>query len=128
MPDHTSVVDRTSYLADVISLYLNAPDTPNDESRSDWVIASQLYSSGIPIKTVRFAFQLVFLRRHLHNLNEGISAPIRSLAYYQAVIRNLTDSELDPSYMAYIAYKYSKVCDDPTAYIQRIKESAEAPG
>jgi hypothetical protein len=115
-------VNRSAYIAEIARLYVDAPDTPSEVSRTDWVIANQLYTAGVPIITVRFAFHLVFLRRYLRNLEEGFSAPILSLAYFRMVISKLTKDELDPFYMDIIADKYASIAPDPQAYIQRIKD------
>lgn len=121
-PQDPKPADRSAYITETIGLYLGAPDTPSEASRADWVIANQLYEAGTPINTVRFAFHLVFLRRHLRNLEKGISEPILSLAYFRTVISNLTKDELDPLYMDIIADKYSRVATAPQEYIQRIQD------
>ena len=43
---------RTDYLAEVIRLYLLAPDTPAKARRRDWAVAGTLYRLGIPLLTV----------------------------------------------------------------------------
>jgi len=45
-------VKRTDYLAEVIRLYLLAPDTPAKARRRDWAVAGTLYRLGIPLLTV----------------------------------------------------------------------------
>ena len=55
--------DPASFVARVICLYLEHPDTPDIPSSADWDIAHDLHHRGIPLDTVRLAFQLAFVRR-----------------------------------------------------------------
>jgi hypothetical protein len=100
-------VKRADYLAEVIRLYLLAPDTPHKASRRDWSIADTLYRRGISFQTVGHAIRLATLRRHLRNRQLGPLEPIHSLAYYRAVIERMDLLALDPGYIEYIAWKYN---------------------
>ncbi len=97
---------RTDYLAEVIRLYLRAPDTPAKARRRDWAIATTLYRRRIPLRIVAHAIRLATLRRHLRDARYGPLEPIHSLAYYRAVIDQLDPAALDPGYIDYVAWRY----------------------
>lgn len=97
---------RADYLAEVIRIYLLAPDTPTKARSRDWAIASTLYRLEIPIQTVAHAIRLATLRRHLRDPELGPLEPIHSLAYYRTVIDQMDPLALDPGYIEYTAWKY----------------------
>ena len=99
---------RNDYLAEVIRLYLLAPDTPGKPSRRDWAIASHLYEQAIPIETIAHAIRFATLRRHFRDPALGALEPIHSLAYYRRVIDLLDPLALDPGYVDYVAWKYRR--------------------
>ena len=99
---------RNDYLAEVIRLYLRAPDTPRKASRRDWAIAGDLYQQGTPVQTVAHAIRFAALRRHLRDPELGPLEPIHSLAYYRRVIDLLDPLALDLDYVDYIAWKYRR--------------------
>ncbi len=103
---------RTDYLAEVIRLYLLAPDTPRKARHRDWAIAGAIYRRGIPLQTVAHAIRLATLRRHLRDPALGPLEPIHSLAYYRTVIDQLDPLALDPGYVQYIAWKYDTCFGD----------------
>ena len=103
---------RTDYLAEVIRLYLLAPQTPRKARRCDWAIAGTLYRLGIPLQTVAHAIRLAALRRHLRDPELGSLEPIHSLAYYRTVIDQMDSLALDPGYVEYVAWKYDAYFGD----------------
>lgn len=97
---------RADYLAEVVRLYLHAPDTPRKARRRDWAIAGTLYRLGVPLRTVAHAIRLATFRRYLRDPELGPLETIHSLAYYRSVIDTLDPLALDPGYVDYIAWKY----------------------
>lgn len=106
---------RSAFVAEVVRLFLDDPDTPLVPSSADWDIAGSLFDQRIPIETVRLAFKLAFLRRRLRTSDQPL-APIRSLAYFKTVALNLTDEESDPAYAGYIDDLYQRLLSDPSLY------------
>lgn len=104
---------RESFVARVICLYLEDPHTPEVPSSADWHIAHDLYDRGIPLDTVRLAFQLAFLRRHIRTSTDPLP-PIRSLAYFRTVALNLSPDERDPAYASYVDDLYHRLIAPPT--------------
>ncbi len=100
---------RTDYLSAVIDAYLSAPDTPARASRTDWAIASNLFSQQVPLETVLHAIRLATLRR----LDSGNLGPISSLAYFRHVATRLPKEELEPFYVAYVASRFQQLIDAP---------------
>jgi hypothetical protein len=105
--------DRASFVARVICLYLEHPDTPEVPSSADWDIAHDLYDRGIPLDTLRLAFQLAFVRRRARASADPLP-PIRSLAYFRAVALNLTPDEQDTAYADYIDDRYRRLISPVT--------------
>ncbi len=98
---------RTSYIARVVRLYLDDPDTPVVPSPADWEIAADLFDRNVPIETIRLAFKLALIRRRLSSSN--LLPPIRSLAYFRAVAINLSAEETQPGYVEYVDHLYDQV-------------------
>jgi hypothetical protein len=114
-------VNRSDYLSAVIDAFLSAPDTPSRPSRSDWAIASNLFSQQVPLETVLHAIRLATLRR----LDSGNLGPISSLAYFRQVAIRLTKDELEPCYVAYVSSKFQQLGDAPA--IDDTKTAASPP-
>jgi hypothetical protein len=108
-------VTRNDYLAEVVRLYLLAPDTPRKASRRDWAIASDLYQRSVPLQTVAHAIRFATLRRHLRDPDLGPLEPIHSLAYYRRVIDLLEPLALDPGYVDYVAANYRRYFPETAA-------------
>ena len=100
---------RQEYLAELIRLYLDAPDTPPRPRRRDGAIAAQLYRSAVPIEELAHAIRLATLRRCL---GTDPLPRIHSLAYYRAVHRALTNDELDPQYVRYILLRHRSLLEE----------------
>ena len=97
---------RADYLAEIIRLYLLAPDTPDEARSRDWAIAGTFYRQGIPLQTVAHAIRLAVLRRHRRDPDLGPLEPVHSLAYYRTVLRQLDPLALDPGYIEFVAASY----------------------
>src|SRR5215831_14723645 len=81
--------DPGSYVAAVLILYVELPETPLRASVQDQWQARRLYDRGVPLCVVASAFLLASLRR-LHRPADGPPlSPIRSLAYFLPVIDEL---------------------------------------
>lgn len=106
---------RNDYLAEVIRLYLLAPDTPRKASRRDWAIAGDLFQQRIPLQTIAHAIRFATLRRHLRDPELGPLEPIHSLAYYRRVVDLFAPMALDPGYVDYVAWKYRRCFPDESA-------------
>jgi hypothetical protein len=102
---------RSSYIARVVRLYLDDPDTPAVPSSADWEIAADLFAHNVPLETIRLAFKLALIRRR-RSTNKPLP-PIRSLAYFRAVALNLSAQETEPAYVEYVDRLYDQVLQNP---------------
>ena len=78
-----------SYMASVVTLYLQMPDTPMRVSVSDQWLARHFYQDSVPLETVETALLLGSLRRLIRPADSPRLPPIRSLAYFRPVIEEL---------------------------------------
>jgi len=104
-------VTRKQYLAEIVRLYVEAPDTPSRPSRRDWAVAGELYRRGVRLDHLAHAIRLATLRRRLRRRTQ--LQTVHSLAYYRAVLLRLTDDELDTAYVNYVQGRYQRLCQDP---------------
>jgi len=102
---------RSAYVARVVRLYLDDPDTPAVPNTANWEIAADLFERNIPLETIRLAFKLALIRRR-RSTNTPLP-PIRSLAYFRAVALNLSAEETEPDYVEYVDRLYEQVLQDP---------------
>ena len=95
---------RNAYVAALLDLYLEAPDTPARASRFDRRIAAELHREGISFDYLAHAIRLATLRRQ-----HGSHPAIRSLAYYRTVLQQLSGDEVEPDYIDYVNASYRRL-------------------
>ncbi len=115
---------REQYLAEILRLYSEAPDTPSRPSRRDWAIAGRLYRQGVRLDRLAHAIRLATLRRRLGQ--QAQPEAIHSLAYYHVVLRRLCDDELDPGYVDYVKQRYRLLGLDPQSGTQTADSKPES--
>jgi hypothetical protein len=97
--------DPASYVAAVLILYVELPETPMRASVQDQWQARRLHDRGVPLRVVESAFLLASLRR-LARLSDGPPlSPIRSLAYFLPVIDELLAHPAPHNYLEYLRLK-----------------------
>jgi len=79
---------EASYVASVVTLYLEMPDTPMRVSASDQWLARHFHQDEVPLETIETALLLGSLRRLIRPADSPHLAPIRSLAYFRPSSRN----------------------------------------
>ena len=105
--------DPANYVATVLILYVELPETPMRASVQDQWQARRLHDRGVPLRVVESAFLLASLRR-LARLSDGPPlSPIRSLAYFLPVIEELTENPSPENYLDYLRLKFRKVAAPP---------------
>jgi hypothetical protein len=100
---------ESAYVAAVLMLYLDLPETPLRPNRQDQSLAHNLYEQGVPLPLVESALLLACLRRLLRPAHLPPLSPIRSLAYFQPVISELQQQPLADGYLDYLRLKFQKV-------------------
>jgi hypothetical protein len=97
-----------AYIAAVLTLYLDLPDTPFRASAQDQWLARKLYEQAVPLSLVESALLLGSLRRLFRPADLPPLPPVRSLAYFQPVITELQQNPLPVGYLDYLRLKLRK--------------------
>jgi hypothetical protein len=99
------VSDRVEYVAAVLALYGELPDTPQRVSASDHWLANCFHADGIPLAVVETALLLGTLRRRARPPEAPLLAPVRSLAYFRPVVEELRSHPAPDGYLEYLRLK-----------------------
>jgi hypothetical protein len=96
-------LDRTGYLKRLLDQYCGLPHTAaRRPSRSDRLLADQLFNRRISLEIIDAAFLLAFARRTLRDPQAPPLPPIRSLAYFLPLIDEVQRLPPDPAYLDYL--------------------------
>jgi hypothetical protein len=101
--------DATAYVADVLLLYVELPETPLRASPQDQQRVRRWQDLGIPRQFVESAFLLASLRRLLRPADAPPLSPIRSLAYFQPVLDELIANPPPENYLQYLRLKLRRL-------------------
>lgn len=101
--------DAAAYVAAVLVLYVELPDTPLRASVQDQRQARRLHDRGIPLRLVESALLLASLRRLVRPADVPPLPPIRSLAYFQPVIEELLAHPVPDNYLEYLRLKLRRM-------------------
>lgn len=121
----TGADPAASYVASVITLYLEMPDTPMRVSASDQSLARHFHQEAVPLELVETALLLGSLRRLIRPADAPRLAPIRSLAYFRPVIEELQDSPPPENYRDYLKLKLRQATQTRPATDQKSTFSDE---
>lgn len=97
--------EAQEYVAAVLALYLQLPETPLYANSNDRRTAAALRARGVKLSVVESAFVLASVRRLQRAPDKPPLAPIRSLAYFLPVIEELLDNPMDEDYLGYLRRK-----------------------
>ena len=100
---------EAAYVATLIMLYIDLPETPLRFGPQDQSTARRLYQQGVPLSLVEGALLMASLRRLVRNGDLPPLAPIRSLAYFQPVIAELQQQPMPDGYLDYLRLKFQKL-------------------
>jgi hypothetical protein len=103
--------DEPAYVAAVLMLYVDLPDTPLRPSPQDQAMARRLHEQGVPLSLVESAFLLASLRRLVRPAALPPLPRVRSLAYFQPVIAELQEQPLPEGYLDYLRLKFQKAAN-----------------
>jgi len=101
-----------AYIAAVLMLYLDLPDTPLRTSSQDQSLARRLYQEALPLPLIESALLLASLRRLVRPPGLPPLPPIRSLAYFQPVIAELQQQPLPHGYLDYLRFKFHQAAQN----------------
>lgn len=101
------------YVAAVLTLYVDLPDTPLRASAPDQRQARTWFDRGVPLDVVETALLLTCLRRTVRPDDVPPLPQIRSLAYFQPVIEELQAHPAPGGYLQYLRVKLRGIVDNP---------------
>jgi hypothetical protein len=109
MTSAASILEPTSnpamYVAAVLTLYADLPDTPLRSNTQDQRQARSWFDRSVPLSVVESALLLASLRRMMRPPEVPRLPRIRSLAYFQPVIEELLENPAPDSYLHYLRLK-----------------------
>jgi hypothetical protein len=108
-----------AYIAAVLTLYIDLPDTPLRASPQDQWLARRLYEQEVPLSLVESALLLGSLRRLFRPADLPPLTPVRSLAYFQPVITELQQNPLPDGYLDYLRLKLRNAATESPAAVQK---------
>jgi hypothetical protein len=98
-----------AYVAEVLTLYLDLPDTPLRPSPLGQSLARKLPEQSVSLPLVESALLLATLRRFSRPSDLPPLPQIRSLAYFLPVIEELQQLPLPDGYLDYLRLKLRKL-------------------
>ena len=115
----SDAADPAAYVAAVLTLYVDLPDTPLRASVSDQWLARRFHDEGVLLHAVETALLLGSLRRLIRPANAPRLAPIRSLAYFRPVIDELKAHPVPEGYLDYLRLKLRRAASTLPADVQK---------
>lgn len=97
--------DPAAYIAAVLALYVDLPDTPLRASVSDQWLARRFHDEGVRLHAIETALLLGSLRRLIRPAEAPRLSPIRALAYFRPVIEELQAHPVPDGYLDYLRLK-----------------------
>jgi hypothetical protein len=107
MTSHQS--DEPAFVAALLTLYSDLPDTPLRPSPADQSLARRLFADAIPLPLIESALILGTLRRLTRAPGLPPLPKIRSLAYFLPVVEELQLQPLPEGYLEYLRLKLRKM-------------------
>ena len=101
------------YVAAVLTLYVELPDTPLRASVPDQHQARIWFDHDISLEVVETALLLACLRRKARPTDVPPLPRIRSLAYFQPIIDELREHPTPGGYLPYLRLKLRNIIDTP---------------
>jgi hypothetical protein len=121
----TGDTEETTYVASVLILYADLPDTPWTPSPTDQSLARKLHQEAIPLSLVESALLLGTWRRLARADDLPLLPRIRSLAYFLPVIEELQQHPLPAGYLDYLRLKLRQLAKAPRPAVQKSTFSDE---
>ena len=110
--------EEAAYIAFVLTLYADLPDTPTRPSPMDQSLARKLHQEAVPLALVESACLLATLRRLVRVPDLPSLPKIRSLAYFLPVIAELEQQPLPAGYLDYLRLKVQRLSSGGQAAIK----------
>lgn len=101
----TADISRRQYVEAVVHAYRLLPDTLGHLRPADRRLAETLYERNVPLHLVTAAFLVAHARRTSRPPQAPPLGPIRSLAYFSAIVDELLQEPPAPAYLDYLRAK-----------------------
>lgn len=102
-------MSEAEYIAALLALYADLPDTPLRPSPADQSLARKLFTDAVPLTLIESAVLLGTLRRLSRDPNLPPLTKIRSLAYFLPVIEELKLQPLPAGYLDHLRLKFRRL-------------------
>ena len=110
--------EEAIYVAAVVALYGDLPDTPLRPSLTDQALALKLHQDAAPLALIESALLLATLRRLVRASDLPPLPKVRSLAYFLPVVAELQQQPLPDGYLAYLRLKLRKLSQAERPVVQ----------
>lgn len=101
--------DEAAFVAALLTLYADLPDTPLRPSPADQTLARRLFADATPLPLIESALLLGTLRRLIRPQRLPPLPKIRSLAYFLPVVQELQIQPLPEGYLEYLRLKLRRL-------------------
>jgi hypothetical protein len=109
---------RQAYVDAVVTNYVRLPGTPLRASRQDRHFARLLYEQRVPLRVVYAAFVLAITRREVRSDSLPRLPAIRTLRFFLGAIEEVGQTQLDPTYVQYLAAKIKPLVAEKDAALR----------
>ena len=109
---------RQAYVDAVVTNYVRLPGTPLRASRQDRHFARLLYEQRVPLRVVYAAFVLAIARREVRSASLPRLPAIRTLHFFLGAIEEAGQTQLDPTYVQYLAAKIKPLVAEKDAALR----------
>ena len=109
---------RQAYVDAVVTNYVRLPGTPLRASRQDRHFARLLYEQRVPLHVVYAAFVLAITRREVRSDSLPRRPAIRTLRFFLGAIEEAGQTQLDPTYVQYLAAKIKPLVAEKDASLR----------
>ncbi len=106
--------DPALYVAAVLTVYVDLPDTPLRASVADQRQARIWFDRGVPLEALETAFLLACLRPTVRPTDVPSLPRIRSLAYFPPVIEELQEHPAPGGYLQHLRLKLRGIVGNPS--------------
>ena len=117
---------RQAYVDAVVTNYVRLPGTPLRASRQDRHFARLLYEQRVPLRVVYAAFVLAIARREVRSASLPRLPAIRTLRFSQGAIEEAGQTQLDPTYVQYLAAKIKPLLAEKDAALRSGRDQTSA--
>jgi hypothetical protein len=121
----TDTDEEATYVASVLTIYTDLPDTPWRPSPMDQSLARRLHQETVPLSLVESALLLGTWRRLARAEDLPPLPRIRSLAYFLPVIAELQHQPLPAGYLEYLRLKLQRLAKASRPVVQKSTFSDE---